>query len=191
MPPTLPLLQGFDRLSVQTCKEVVSMGLPLPPLAPDGSSGCGAADADADAGAAGPLLPAGARHVEPQEFHAMLAEAEAAAAVGGAAASTGCDTASSSSGSSTKETVLVDARNLYETRIGHFEAVSWPSLPQPPALLSIQHMRAHPTHTYTAPVFPTLPSSVTLPSSHPACLCRSGWRCWTLRCAASQTPPPG
>lgn len=52
------------------------------------------------------VLPAGARHVEPAEFHAMLAEAAAGPREGGG-----------------KPTVLVDTRNFYETRIGRFQAV--------------------------------------------------------------------
>jgi len=77
------------------------------------------------------VVPAGARHVDPEEFHAMLAEA-AAPGGNGDTIDGSCGKGNSSSGeggsdgrgvNGAKETVLIDARNFYETRIGHFEAV--------------------------------------------------------------------
>lgn len=90
----------FDRLTVAACKEVVSMS-PLGGLA-GAATDQGASGLDAAQG----VLPAGARHVEPAEFHAMLAEAAAGRRDAGG-----------------KPTVLIDARNYYETRIGRFDAV--------------------------------------------------------------------
>ncbi len=98
----------FDRLTVATCKEVVSMGqaawLAEPDPAAPAADQCGGSTISPPL--AQGVLPAGARHVEPAEFHAMLAEAAAGQAGGGA-----------------KPTVLIDTRNYYETRIGRFQAV--------------------------------------------------------------------
>ncbi|KAL4448377.1 hypothetical protein ABPG75_005596 [Micractinium tetrahymenae] len=109
----------FDRLTVSTCKEVVSMGqlgwlaeAQAGEAAGAGGAGSGDTTSNASGGDAGAapaqgVLPAGARHVEPAEFHAMLAEA-----------------AAGQGGSRGKPTVLIDARNYYETRIGRFQADS-------------------------------------------------------------------
>lgn len=59
----------------------------------------GRADAAANAG----------EHLSPQQFHEMLQQATGARA---------------GSGGSSKEVVLIDARNIYETSIGHFDVVS-------------------------------------------------------------------
>jgi predicted sulfurtransferase len=98
-------VQGFDRLTVQAVKEVVSLG------AADWMPGS----------ADGALLPAGAPHLEPAQFHALLEQAAAeaqrsdrqAAEHGGAAVKQ----------AAAKETVLIDTRNFYESRIGRFEPV--------------------------------------------------------------------
>jgi predicted sulfurtransferase len=92
---------GFDSLRVQLCQEVVSMGAAWP-------TSTAAAAPGSSEGGGGDAAPAPARHVSPHEWHAMLAEA--AAGQGGEP--------------SGRETVLLDARNAYEIRIGRFEAVS-------------------------------------------------------------------
>ncbi|PSC70407.1 rhodanese-like domain-containing 6 isoform X1 [Micractinium conductrix] len=97
---------AFDRLTVQQVTEVVSLGvldwLPQPRREDDGSGTCSSCDVSGDVAG---LLPAGARHVEPAEFHALLAAAAADAGQPGG-----------------KAPVLIDARNLYETAIGRFKA---------------------------------------------------------------------
>ncbi|EFN56380.1 hypothetical protein CHLNCDRAFT_57621 [Chlorella variabilis] len=105
---------GFDRLSVQMCKEVVSLG--LPDFLPSATSN------DDGGGDASLVLPAGARHVEPEEFHAMLAAAAGSGcgSVARGGGSQGSDGGSSVGGSS-RETVLIDTRNFYETQVGRFE----------------------------------------------------------------------
>ncbi|KAI3426290.1 hypothetical protein D9Q98_008663 [Chlorella vulgaris] len=93
---------GFDRLSVQACKEVVSMG--LVDWQTPGSSSL----PDAAGSGTGVVLPSGARHVEAAEFHSLLEQA--------------CQARSQGHDDERKETVLFDARNLYETQLGRFVA---------------------------------------------------------------------
>lgn len=109
--PIPPPSQVFDRLTVQAVKEVVSLG------APDWVSG----------GAGGALLPAGAPHADPAQFHALLEQAAADAqqqrcqAHGTGRANGG--NAAPEQAPRGKETVLIDTRNFYESRIGRFEPV--------------------------------------------------------------------
>jgi predicted sulfurtransferase len=99
-------MQGFDRLSVQACKEVVSMG--VVDWQTPGSSSL----PDAAGSGTGVVLPSGARHVEAAEFHSLLEQA--------------CQARSQGHDDERKETVLFDARNLYETQLGRFVAVRCP-----------------------------------------------------------------
>ena len=179
---------AFDRLTVQQVTEVVSLGvldwLPQPRREDDGSGTCSSCDVSGDVAG---LLPAGARHVEPAEFHALLAAAAAGRShvgpaflcfpravvpLGGtssqalvrplsgfgctSALMVGCPSTGAAGPPSActwrslacaccrpfvcsfifilylvdagqpggKAPVLIDARNLYETAIGRFKAVS-------------------------------------------------------------------
>jgi len=86
----------FNQLTVDIVKEVVTIGLD------------DLLEADGDVTAA----PITARHASPVEFHRLLQNA----------ANTETSGTENSDGNRKKETVLVDCRNIYETRIGHFEA---------------------------------------------------------------------
>ncbi|KAL4519970.1 hypothetical protein Ndes2437B_g04392 [Nannochloris sp. 'desiccata'] len=91
----------FNQLTVDIVKEVVTIGLD------------DLLEADGDVTAA----PITARHASPLEFHHLLQNA-----ANENAARTETSGAENSDDTVKKETVLVDCRNVYETRIGHFEA---------------------------------------------------------------------
>ena len=181
------LPQGFDRLSVQMCKEVVSLG--LPDFLPSATSN------DDGGGDASLVLPAGARHVEPEEFHAMLAAAAGSGcgSVARGGGSQGSDGGSSVGGSS-RETVLIDTRNFYETQVGRFEVVGvlrwwrWLRCGGCRCVAGCRlmgHQQACPWCHTDAASMPCL----ALPCPGP--LRSLELRCWTRRSAASQTRPPG
>jgi rhodanese-related sulfurtransferase len=82
------------------------------------------------AGARSPADPfaSAARHVTPQEFHSLLAAAAAGRGSSGGGAAGG-----DASGGGGAQTVLLDARNLYETEIGRWAVGQGPrGGPRPP-----------------------------------------------------------
>jgi predicted sulfurtransferase len=87
----------FTQLTVDVVKEVVTIGLD------------DLIEADGDVTAA----PVTVKHVSPTKFHQLLQNARR---------SINTDNSNSDKININKETVLVDCRNLYETRIGQFEA---------------------------------------------------------------------
>lgn len=104
----------FDRLVVRRCAEVVSFSNGADPTSTRGA-------------ALLPSLAGTAPHASPADFHRMLV---------GAGGSSGSGSSSDNLRQDGRETVLIDVRNLYESRIGTFEAPGVRTLRPPTRVFS-------------------------------------------------------